>query len=296
MKKNKTFVGKLLVVLLTISVVVIFGNISTSPINASDSGILQSKNSQLMQENLQLKQEYEKLAMKLTEIELYANEIQEFDNAIYSQMLGVDFDTTGYHDYSTDTISFVMKSHDSIFSLVDERAFYAAEMLSTQLVKLQETSNLFKNNKNAIYYYPTISPIKTKDFICVSSPFGYREHPIKKEVLYHEGIDISANPGTPVYSTAQGRVVAVMYSKYGFGNRVVIKHAYGFETLYAHMGNDIKVRKGQWINKNQLIGTVGNTGLSTGPHLHYEIHKNNQPRDPLGYFFVSVGDELLAMQ
>ena len=128
----------------------------------------------------------------------------------------------------------------------------------------------------------------------MSSPYGWREHPTEKQVLFHEGIDISANVGSQVFSTAQGRVVKIMYSKYGYGNRILIKHAYGFETLYAHLGV-IHVKKGQWVNKNQLIGSVGNTGRSTGPHLHYEIHKNGEPRDPLGYFYTHITDELLAM-
>jgi murein DD-endopeptidase MepM/ murein hydrolase activator NlpD len=86
-----------------------------------------------------------------------------------------------------------------------------------------------------------------------------------------------------------------MYSKYGYGNRVVIKHAYGFETLYAHL-DVINVKRGQWVRKNQLIGTVGNTGKSTGAHLHYEIHKNGETRDPLGYFYTSIAEEYLAMK
>lgn len=294
MRKFKTFIGKLLVVCFTIAVMIGLGSVSISPTNASDGGIVKSRNSYLMTENMQLKQEYEELTMKLNEMESYVNEIQKFDNAMYAQVLGVDYDTTGYHDYYNDTVSFELKSRDSIFFMVNERAFYAAEKLATQLTKLQETSHLFKDKKNAILYYPTISPIKAKDFIEISSPYGYREHPIKNEVLFHEGIDISANVGTPIYSTAQGRIVKIMYSKYGYGNRVVIQHAYGFETLYAHM-DVIDVRKGQWVNKNQLIGTVGNTGLSTGSHLHYEIHKSGQPRDPLGYFYVSIGEELLTM-
>lgn len=295
MRKFKTFIGKLLVTTITLMLLIGLGSLSAPTTNASNSGLLSSKNSRLMNENMELKQQYEELAQKLAEMETFAHQIQEFDNAIYAQMLGVDYDTTDYHEFYNDTVSFELKSRDSIFSMVDDRAFYAAEMLATQLTKLQETSQLFKNNKNAIYYYPTISPIKARDFINISSPYGYREHPIKKEVLFHEGIDISARVGTEVFSTAQGRVVKVLYSKYGFGNRVVIKHAYGFETLYAHLGT-IKVKKGQWVNKNQLIATVGNTGLSTGPHLHYEIHKYNHPRDPLGYFYVSIGDELLAME
>jgi len=98
-------------------------------------------------------------------------------------------------------------------------------------------------------------------------------------------VDIAAKKGSPVYATAQGRVSEISYSKYGYGNKIVIRHEYGFETLYAHL-SVINVRKGQWIKKNQFIGRVGNTGTSTGNHLHYEIKKYNEPRDPLGYFYL----------
>ena len=253
-----------------------------------------SVNQELLHENMELKEEYLQLINRLEDMEELAMEIQEYDNVIYSQILGVDFDTTGFENYRNDETNFILKENETIFAEVDERAWYAAEMLATQLNKLQETSHLFKDNKNAILYYPTIAPVKTQDFIYVSSPYGMREHPTLKKELFHEGIDISAYVGSKVYSTAQGRVVKIMYSKYGYGNRILIKHAYGFETLYAHLGQ-IKVKKGQWVRKNQLIGTVGNTGRSTGSHLHYEIRKNGEPRDPLGYFYTHITDELLAM-
>jgi len=295
MKKTRIVIARIAFILLVISA--IFGVIGgmSSPMNASSEGVIRSRNSQLQHENMELKQKYDELEKKLEKVEAYAEEVQDYDNMLYSQVLGVDYDTTGYWQYRNDSAEFAFDSYDDIFTEVDERAFYAAEMLATQLVKLQETSELFKNNKNAILYYPTIAPVKTKDFIYVSSPYGWREHPIEKKMLFHEGIDISAYEGSNVYSTAQGRVVGIMYSKYGYGNRIVIKHGYGFETLYAHLGDNIKVKKGQWVRKNQLIATVGNTGRSTGPHLHYEIHKNGEPRDPLGYFYTHVTDELLAM-
>ena len=114
-------------------------------------------------------------------------------------------------------------------------------------------------------------------------------------MLFHEGIDISAKLGTAIYSTAQGRVIDVTYSPFGYGNKIILEHAYGFETLYAHL-NTIKVREGQLIKKNQFIGTVGSTGLSTGPHLHYEIRSYGETRDPLGYFYMNITDELLVMK
>ena len=291
MEKTKYLIVKIAVIILVISAVFgLLGELSL-PMNASS----ETKNLKLQHENLKLRKEYIELQEKLIELEIKAAEIQEYDNLLYSQVLGVDYDTNDFYQYKNNSAIFVFKNSDSMFIEVDERALYAAEMLATQLLKLQDVSTEFQNNKNVILYYPTISPIKTKDFVRVSSPYGWREHPTEKQMLFHEGIDISANIGTEVYSTAQGRVVKVMYSKYGYGNRIVIKHAYGFETLYAHL-SIIKVKKGQWIKKNQLIGNVGDTGRSTGPHLHYEIHKYGETRDPLGYFYTHITDELLVMQ
>ena len=291
MKKTKSVIVKIAIIILVISALFsVIGGMS-SPMNASSNGT--NRSSRLQTENMELKSEMEKMEKKIIEMEAMALEITEYNNIFYSQVLGVDYDTTNFYQYRNDSAELVFE--DSMFIEIDDRALYASEMLALELVRLQETSHLFKENKNAILYYPTISPVKTKDFIYVSSPYGWRQHPIDDKMLFHEGIDISANIGANVYATAQGRVVKIMYSKYGYGNRVVIQHGYGFETLYAHLGGDIKVKKGQWVRKNQLIATVGNTGKSTGSHLHYEIHKNGEPRDPLGYFYTHVTDELLAM-
>jgi len=294
MKKTKSVIAKIAVVILIMAAILtVIGGFS-APMQASNDGVARMSNSRLQSENMELKKGLEELEKKVEEMEAYAEQINEYDMVLYSQVLGVDYDTTDFYKYKNDSTQFAIENHDSIFTEVNERAFYAAEMLATQLIKLQETSHLFKDNKNAILHYPTIAPVKTKDFIYVSSPYGWRDHPTEKQVLFHEGIDISANVGSEVFSTAQGRVVKIMYSKYGYGNRIVIQHGYGFETLYAHLGT-ITVKKGQWVRKNQIIGTVGNTGRSTGPHLHYEIHKNGEPRDPLGYFYTHITDELLAM-
>ena len=287
MKKLKIIIG-----IMMITIFIFFGS-STSSINASSEDAVRSTNSRLLGENMELKKEYSKLLKKLEQIKIITEEIYNQNNILYSQILGVDFDTMEFDNYRNDSIDIIFRIHNSIFEKVNDRALYASEMLALELERLQATSYRFKNNKNAILYYPTITPIKTSEFICVSSPYGWRNHPIKKKVLFHDGIDISADVGAEVFSTAQGRVVMIMYSKYGYGNRILIKHAYGFETLYAHLGI-IDVKKGQWVRKNQLIGVVGNTGGSTGPHLHYEIHKNGETRDPLGYFYTHITNELLA--
>ena len=102
----------------------------------------------------------------------------------------------------------------------------------------------------------------------------------------HNGLDFAAATGTPIYATGDGTVKMAGMNA-GYGNVVILKHSKGFETLYAHMSR-IKARNGQKVKRGDLIGYVGTTGLSTGPHLHYEIHKDGKPVDPLMYFYDDV--------
>jgi murein DD-endopeptidase MepM/ murein hydrolase activator NlpD len=97
-------------------------------------------------------------------------------------------------------------------------------------------------------------------------------------------MDFNAPLGTPIYATADGKVIDAGFNTGGFGNRVVINHGYGYQTLYGHMLR-IKARVGQDVKRGELIGYVGNTGKSTGPHCHYEVHRNGYPVDPIYYFY-----------
>lgn len=287
MEKKKSVFRKTFFVLIFIFTYFIMGGSLQSFTSANSNG-------RNIDESVML-HKYEMLEKRIEEMENQLSEINSYNNTLYSQILGVDYDTTGFENYRNNDAKEVFYSFDSVFNKLDERSLYAAEMLALELERVKKTSRLFKKNKDVILNYPTISPIKTKDFIKLSSPYGMRKHPISGEYAMHEGVDISANSGSKIYSTAQGKIIEVTYSKFGYGNKVVIRHAYGFETLYAHMGT-INVKRGQWVKKNQLIGTVGNTGRSTGPHLHYEIHKNGELRDPLGYFYTHITEEYLAMK
>lgn len=287
MEKKKSILRNILSFLGFILLYLIIGGSSDNSI------VTQELNTHLMRENEKLRNNITLLTTKLEEIEDQITTIGEYDRELYSELLGSNYDTTNFNHFRNRKAREVINQHDSIFNSLDERSIYVAEKLAVQLVKLEKTSKWFQDNKYAMYYYPTISPIKTKDFIMVTSPYGFRKDPFTKKETFHEGIDISANVGSDVYATASGTVDKILYSKYGYGNRIVIKHKYGFETLYAHMGL-IKVKRGQHVRKNQLIGTVGNTGKSTGPHLHYEVMKNNEPRDPMGYFYTYLTTELLS--
>ncbi len=137
---------------------------------------------------------------------------------------------------------------------------------------------------------PAIQPISNKDLKRTASGWGYRIHPIYKIRKFHYGMDFTAPTGTEIYATADGVVQAVLSSMRGFGNHVIIDHGFGYTTLYAHMSR-FNVKKGQKIKRGDVIGYVGSTGLSTAPHLHYEVKVNGKNVDPANYYFNDLTPE-----
>lgn len=142
---------------------------------------------------------------------------------------------------------------------------------------LKELKSSKENLEKVVNAIPTLIPASGK----ISSPFGMRNHPIKKVNIEHDGVDISSSTGDPILASAAGIVEYSGYSK-GYGNNVIINHGNGYRTLYAH-ASKLLVTNGDNIDKGQKIALVGSTGLSTGPHLHFEIRINNIPVDPTEY-------------
>lgn len=131
---------------------------------------------------------------------------------------------------------------------------------------------------------PAIQPINNKNLKRIASGFGYRIHPVYKTLRMHTGVDFTAPRGTPIYATGDGKVVRPRAGMSGYGRYVVIDHGYGYKTIYAHMSKVI-VRPYQKVKRGEIIGYVGNTGVSTGPHLHYEVRKNDKPVNPVHFFY-----------
>jgi len=130
---------------------------------------------------------------------------------------------------------------------------------------------------------PAIQPIGRKDLIRFGSSFGTRMHPILKVIRPHEGIDLTAPRGTNIYATADGQVLQAGYRAGGFGKKVLIDHGYGYRTVYGHC-DEILVEVGKKVKRGEVIARVGSTGLSKSPHLHYEVHVNGRPVDPINYY------------
>ncbi|MCT7904237.1 Stage II sporulation protein Q [Candidatus Ornithobacterium hominis] len=167
------------------------------------------------------------------------------------------------------------------------------DILSKRLIiqskSLDEIIESAKKKDEMFRHLPAIQPIANKDLKKIASGFGMRLHPILKIGKLHAGIDFSAPTGTPVYATGDA-TVAQAENMGGFGNVVVLNHGYGYKTLYAHL-NKIKTQRGQKVKRGDVIGYVGSSGLSTGAHLHYEVHKNGEKVNPINFFHQDVSPD-----
>lgn len=168
------------------------------------------------------------------------------------------------------------------------------DMITSQLYvqskSYDEVFELAKKKENMMASIPAIQPISNKKLRRIGSYYGYRTDPFYKVTKFHEGIDFTASVGTEIYATGDGTVVSVERSRGGYGNCIIVSHGFGYQTLYAHLSK-MDVRRGQKVTRGQVIGRVGNTGKSTAPHLHYEVHKGTKSIDPINYFFNDITPE-----
>lgn len=153
-----------------------------------------------------------------------------------------------------------------------------------------EVAELIKNKELMLSSIPAIMPVANKDLTRVASGYGMRIHPIYKTYKMHTGMDFTAPVGTDIYSTGSGTVVEVEYGSGGYGKHVIVDHGFGYQTLYGHMYK-VNVKRGQKVLRGEVLGTVGNTGTSTGPHLHYEVIKNGIKINPVNYYFNDLTPE-----
>ena len=156
--------------------------------------------------------------------------------------------------------------------------------LYIQSKSYDEVFELVKKKSELLASIPAIQPVTKSGIARLASGFGSRIHPIYKTYMMHTGIDFSAPIGTEIYATGNGTIAKVEYNGRGYGNNVTINHGVGYSTLYGHMSK-VAVRPGQKVKRGDIIGYVGNTGSSTGPHVHYEVIKNGQKINPINFFF-----------
>ena len=156
--------------------------------------------------------------------------------------------------------------------------------ITYQFASYNEVEKLIKNQGEKLASIPAIQPVSNRDLDRIASGFGMRIDPVYGTPKMHKGLDFTAPQGTPVYATGDGVVVESGFSEDGYGNKVVINHGYGYQTLYGHMVK-VKAKNRQKVKRGEVIGWVGSTGKSTGPHCHYEVHVNGQEVDPVYFFY-----------
>ncbi len=142
-------------------------------------------------------------------------------------------------------------------------------------------------------HIPAIQPVSHKELHRLSTVYGMRLNPVLKRYMLHRGFDFMADRGDSIYATADGKVILARMTMGGFGNQIMIDHGNGYKTRYGHLqrGNAFAVKEGDEVKRGQLIGFMGSTGRSAGPHLHYEVIKNGKQVNPIGYFQVELNPE-----
>lgn len=258
-------------------------------------GILQFYESprmrRLHKENERLSTQYELMYKDLTTIEKVLDEIEQRDNNLYRVIFESDpIPSTirragfgGVNRYSKlesfDNSDLVIKTAEKL-DILSKQTYIQAK-------SYEEVMKMAMNKEELVASMPAIMPISNKSLKSTASGWGYRIHPIYKIRQFHYGMDFTANIGTPVYATGDGIVKDVQSIGGGYGKWILIDHGFGYETLYGHL-NGFNVKIGDKVKRGNVIGFVGNTGTSTGPHVHYEVHRNGEPVNPQYYYFKDL--------
>ena len=159
--------------------------------------------------------------------------------------------------------------------------------LKFQSKSLDEIVKLAKEKNLLLAAIPAIQPVRNENLRSLASGFGYRSDPFTKIRKFHAGMDFAAPNGAPIFATGDGVVDRADASASGYGNHVVIRHGFGYETVYAHMSK-YNCKPGQRVKRGDVIGYVGSTGRSQGPHCHYEVHKNGEVVNPLNFYYGNI--------
>jgi len=242
----------------------------------------------LRQQNIAYKESYAVLQERMKQLELQMIELEQRDNEVYRSI----FEATPIPDsarvkemLAKNEIRLIQSlSNTELIENMRNQLNNLSLRMSFQSKSFVEITTMVKNKEKLLRAIPAIQPISNKNLKRVASGFGYRIDPLYKDFRLHAGLDFSAPTGTPIYATSDGVVQSAGFSTDGYGNKVVLNHGYGFQTLYAHMVR-VKAKAGQTVKRGEVIGYVGSTGKSTGSHLHYEVIKRGAKVDPVYYFF-----------
>lgn len=246
------------------------------------------------EELTRMKEQYGVLQRSISEINVNMEDLEQRDDNIYRSI----FEASPLPDSvrrgkqsPVSTKPYQYQPTDILVSNLQKEVITLGHRIKKERESYDTLEHLIATKEDMLACIPAIQPVSNKDLSLIASGFGFRIDPIYKTAKMHTGLDFASALGTPIYATANGTVESCGYDEKGYGNHVIINHGYGYETLYGHMVR-IKTSPGSRVKRGEVIGWVGSTGKSTGPHCHYEVIRKGVKIDPVHFFFndLAAGD------
>ena len=248
---------------------------------------------QLLRERASLESQLEVLNSQVDQMQVVMTDLQQRDDNLYRVLFGAEPIPLSVRQGAQRKIDYYEQLAQMTNSELAADLALKVDLLEKEIYvqakSYDEVAQMAKEQEIRMENIPAIQPVMNKDLKRVASGYGMRIDPVYHVRKFHQGMDFTAPTGTEVFATGNAKVEFAGW-KQGYGNTVILDHGYGYKTLYAHLYKTL-VRKGQKVRRSDIIALVGNTGKSTGPHLHYEVRLNNKPVDPRNYYFYDLSPE-----
>lgn len=248
---------------------------------------------QLQREKEALQSQLEVLNRQVDQMQIVMADLQQRDDNLYRVLFGAEPIPLSIRQGTQRKISYyeqiAQMTNNQLSADLAMKVDVLEKEIYVQAKSYDEVLEMAKNQEVRMENIPAIQPVMNKDLKRVASGYGMRVDPVYHVRKFHQGMDFTAPTGTEVFATGNAKVSFVGW-KQGYGNTVILDHGFGYQTLYAHLYKAL-VRKGQKVRRSDIIALVGNTGKSTGPHLHYEVRLNGRPVDPRNYYFYDLSPE-----
>ena len=260
----------------------------------ADSFIDSPKEKRLRREVENMKIQYQILNDRMDKVSAVLSDLEERDDNIYRVIFEAEPIPNSIREAGFGGVNrykdFEGFKYSDLIKKTARRVDKLTKETYVQTKSFDEIAALAEDKEEFLQAIPAIQPVANEDLKRMASGYGMRLDPFTKAPKMHYGMDFSAPTGTPVYATGNGEIIRADNRSSGFGNHIRIDHGYGYVTIYAHL-NDYNVAVGQNVERGDVIGFVGNTGRSRGPHLHYEVHLDNKRLNPMNFYYGELSPE-----
>jgi murein DD-endopeptidase MepM/ murein hydrolase activator NlpD len=246
------------------------------------------KEKALKREIEQMSIQYDLIHREMANVEKILQQLQETDDNLYRTIFEAEPISSTLRDVGIGGVNRFKElegyDNSSIVIETTKRLDRIRKKIYVQSKSFDDLISLAMRKEEMLRSIPAILPISNRDLTRTASGFGLRVHPYYKIIKFHSGMDFTAPTGTEIYATGNGVIASVHSSKRGLGNNIIIDHGFGYTSIYGHL-DDFNVRPKQKVQRGDVIGYVGSTGMSIAPHLHYEVKLNGINLDPVNFYF-----------